>query len=829
MSSLFFLKRNISQKKRKYGVELLVTMVSALLIFCAVTILYSNFCSSLRKSKAEGDWHLAVYGQAEALQMVSWEKYGIEKVIPFHTHGGKLLCPNHELEATVAWYENPKDTEQNIVVTGEYPTSAGEVLLPTKNRFLLGRTVDIGDTVTVREGEEENTYTVTGFYELLYEDESLNLGYRLISKADENIPLTDAFVGFEDEGNIKKKSERLLYSLGCEEYAFNEGRLQLMLQGEKSNGTRIAYIVGTVVFLWLLYQMLRGTFFIHKGEFRKECAILRSVGAKPSFLYQFTLTEGLCMAVTGVVAGSLLGYGIMQVTLRLSGVAMSTDGAWRYEGSLLGLLLAAVVLVPMLVVLKASQVKDALRLSVKDGLTEQKNSKVKRRKKKSYKNPVRAYLMTGMARNKGRVLLCGISFFVSVFLYVLVSIMVDDLRHVSGYDNVKEPYYDARVLLQTGYSGKYTTEQLLDEIRALDCVEEAVPAYMRFMSLGNVDPSFKSNGVGTGYKSKENVFDRLCISVYNEKEFELMQSLLKEPCNYETFRDGGCILINYVYEERSDGSVDYSEMRRYSEKQAGDTISVLNFGAVTAYMDELLAKGEYSTEKRSEYTEALKKEQNFYELSIAATAVSDLYYMSGNYPTLVMSSDYYSKLVQHENLEELEFKVKLREGFGIDELTEYCYGNGAYSLVDYYDFTRVFVEMMESAFGVMRSLVVISVLVGVINVICIVLIDLEVRRKEFAILRSVGATKRKLSILLLAEKLLICPMAGFLGWACAIPLERVLISLGSAVTATSFRFPLKELLLSGGVLLAVAIGVSLLQMVLLKNKNLADCMKDENL
>lgn len=55
------------------------------------------------------------------------------------------------------------------------------------------------------------------------------------------------------------------------------------------------------------------------------------------------------------------------------------------------------------------------------------------------------------------------------------------------------------------------------------------------------------------------------------------------------------------------------------------------------------------------------------------------------------------------------------------------------------------------------------------------------------------------------------------------------ISLGSAVTATSFRFPLKELLLSGGVLLAVAIGVSLLQMVLLKNKDLADCMKDENL
>lgn len=825
MRGLFFLRRNMKQKKRKYGVELLVTSVSALLIFCVTTVLYSDFCSSLRKSKAEGDWHLAVYGQVQALQGMSKEKYSIERVTPFHMHEGKLLCPNYELDTTIVWYENPGDTEQTIVINGEYPDSAEEVLLPTKNRFLLGRTVDVGDTVTLREGGEENTYTVTGFYELLYEDETLNAGYRLISKADESIPLTDAFVEFDGEGNIKKKSERLLYVLECEEFVFNEGRLQLMLQGEKSGGTRIAYMVGAVVFLWLLYQMLRGTFFIHKGEFRKECAILRSVGAKPSALYRFALTEGLCIAVTSVIAGSLLGYGIMQITLRLSCVDMSGDGAWRYEGGLLGGIFAAAVLVPMLVVLKASQVRDALRLSVKDGLAEQNNSIVKRRKKKSYKNPVRAYLMTGMARNKRRVLLCGVSFFVSVFLYVLVSIMVEDLRYVSGYDNVKEPYYDVRVLLQTGYSEKYTTEQLLEEIRGLDCVEEAVPARMRFMSLGNVDQSLKPNGVGTGYTIKDNAFERLCISVYNEKEFELLQSLLKEPCNYETFRDGGCVLVNYVYEEFPDGSVDYSEMRRYTEKQVGDTVSVINFGAVTAYMDELLVKGEYSKEKRSEYVEVLKTEQNFYELSIAATAVSDLYYMSVSCPTLVMSSEYYNELVQHDNLEEMEFKVRLREGFGIDEVTEYCYGNSAYSLVDYYDYTRVFVEMMENAFGIMRSVVVIAVVVGIINAVCIVLIDLEVRRKEFAILRSVGATKRRLSGLVLTEKLLLCMGAGLLGWACAVPLERVLLLLSFSATAVSFRFPLMELLLSEGVLLVVVIGVSIFQMALLKSKNIAECMK----
>lgn len=140
---------------------------------------------------------------------MSTENYDVERVLLFHMHEGKLLCPNHELKATVAWYETPENTEQTLVVTGEYPTSAGEVLLPTKNRFLLGRTVDIGDTVTVREGEEESTYTVTGGYELLYEDETLNAGYLLISKADESIPLTDAFVEFDGEGNIKKKSERL--------------------------------------------------------------------------------------------------------------------------------------------------------------------------------------------------------------------------------------------------------------------------------------------------------------------------------------------------------------------------------------------------------------------------------------------------------------------------------------------------------------------------------------------------------------------------------------------------------------------------------------------
>ncbi len=828
MRGLFFFKKNIKYKKRKYGIELLVTIISALLIFCAITLLYSEQASRMRGSRADGDWHIVLYEQVENLEELQQNEYEIEKIFMFHGHTGRLLCPSHEMDVTVVWYENPQECERVFSVTGTYPTSAKEVLLPVKERFLLGRNVGIGDTVTVRESGEEHTYTVTGFYKLPYDEDMVRFGYQLISKADDSIPLTNAYVLFDDDSDIKGKSERLMKYIGCNEYSLNDERMGILLQGKRDFGKRIGYGAVAGICILLLYQMLRGTFMIHKSTVEREYAIMRSIGANPRMLYGIAITEGMLLAGIGSIVGSLLSYGILQVTLRLSGVSMDVSGLWRYEGGTIGFLTTCLIMFPMLVVLKLVQVRGLLRISIKDGLAGKNTELKRRRKKKQYKNSVTAYLLTSMTRNKGRIVLCGISFVVSIFLYVLMSVMVEDLQYISGYKVMVEPYYDVRVMLGTGYSEKQTTEQLLEEIRALDSVAEAEVNVMRFSALGNVDEGFVPNNIGTEYSIKDGSFERICVAAYNRDEFERFQVLLKEPLTYDEFKDGGGVLVNYTYEVLSDGRTDLSEKRQYSEKKVGDTIQVLNFEAVMRYMDEQLAEGTYSSEKRTEYVEKLKQEKNFLSFKVAATAVSDLYFMDTMYPVFIISEEYYHEIVEHESLEVSEFKVRLKEGYNADELTTYCYDHSAYRLVDYFDYTRVFVERMENSFGIMRSVAVIATAVGIINMVCIVLIDWEVRKKEFAVLRSVGVSKCKLCVLLLIEKSILCVGAGGLGGISAVLMEQLVLSISFDMTDVPYRIPFSELGIACSVLFLVAVAMTIIQMLSVKNKNIAECLKQES-
>ncbi|NNJ31415.1 ABC transporter permease [Lacrimispora defluvii] len=229
------------------------------------------------------------------------------------------------------------------LISGRLPENSGEVLIPAHVaekggvRFRVGDTIslDVGDRVDGSRNLSQHipfhsgaggetlvtrlkkTYRVVGICQRPGFEEHTAPGYTLITKADgkEN---TNSFSLFVTLKNPRQVKAYVNHNGEKEDYLFNDYILRFMGISENRLIITLLYTVGGILVAIIMtgsVLLIYNSFHISLNERTRQFGIFASVGATGKQLRNSVLFEGLCIGVIGIPIGILAGIGSIGLIL----------------------------------------------------------------------------------------------------------------------------------------------------------------------------------------------------------------------------------------------------------------------------------------------------------------------------------------------------------------------------------------------------------------------------------------------------------------------------------------------------------------------------------
>lgn len=293
-----------------------------------------------------GDWHV-VFSETDA-SFVQGRKEDPEAAGAFsYENLGYALLDNVKEESAekpylfVAGFGEEAFEELPIHLTsGRMPENSGEILIPSHVAIKAGVRIPVGESVTLsmgqreyegsiltqcdpyREGEkltdgQKRTYLVTGTYERPGFELHEAPGYTAVTWADAKVQPDSysVFVRLSDPWKVKA------YAAGHENggsCAVNENLLRFMGITDNRLFQTFFYVIGGVLAVIIMVAsifLIYNSFHISLSERVHQFGILMSVGATSRQLRESVLFEGLCIGAMGIPFGILAGIGSIRLLL----------------------------------------------------------------------------------------------------------------------------------------------------------------------------------------------------------------------------------------------------------------------------------------------------------------------------------------------------------------------------------------------------------------------------------------------------------------------------------------------------------------------------------
>lgn len=821
-NGIFFLKRNIKNNKRTYFLEFLIVLMASILLFAVCVLEISKTASELRVAKGNGEEHAIFEGEILPLSYQMRNENGIKHYSRFVEKNGVINVNSHTNVIRTQWFENINELPVTLEIRGNLPLNENEALLSEYNRCSLGTVLEIGDQVTFIDYEgKEQKFTITGFYSIPYREELSDI-LRLISNGKNLQRFTHAAVEFESEFGIRKQCDAISVLVGSNVYYMNNRRVSVFFQSEEGFNfeSLFFYIILLVVFLSVSMTMLNSAFAVRKHIVCKEYAIMRSLGATSKILYGISFTEGLLMGIAGGIVGSVISYFVVMSGFFVADYDLTETSSFRMEGTVISFIITLITVTLISTLTKLHLTNSIVKSTIHELLVSKKKIRIKKREGKEYRNPIVAYIKTSLTRNKGRVIICLASFAGSILMFVMYSGLQKDFALLYG-NNSNVTYYEVNVALNNGYSATKNTEELIKIIEETKGVIATEVNPINFGAFSNIDKNFKPAGYKNRYIVKDGRYERLTVCVYNEDELEkLKENLITGTTNIS---NNECILVNEAAYYDEDAIADYTQKYKVTDLDVNDTISIRNIAEIEEVRTGMIIDGSYDKNKLKEYVDSLDENHSL-NLKINGTVTGDLYGKCRYNPVLIISKEYYDSLVKNDAVEKASIKVKTGKDFELNNLRENCLKYSEFGDVDYCDIYSSTSYFMASMFGVSYGEILIIALVGIINIFCVVMLDWEVQKKEYAILRSVGASKTNVLKVIIMEKGYISLLSVLIGVFLGIAIEKMLINL-SFSEKIPFSLPYKEILAVVCTMIVIIGGTVKIQAGLIKNMNIADALK----
>ena len=781
----------------------------------------------------------------------------------------------------------PKDSTE--IILPEHLTSNGKVnyklgdtvTLDVGDRTLDGRrlgqdtpvyTYDSETQVEIMSGErlentEPRTYTVVGIYERpTFEDYSAP-GYTALTAADtksaDQSPIHCYFKLHKPAG-VYDFMREMGYT---QEYRYAYNTKVLLYSGTAPFDSFLTafYSLAAIIIALIVFgsvSLIYNAFSISVSERTRQFGLLSSVGATRKQLRRMVLFEALAVSIVGIPLGILVGIGGIGITLLLIGdkffSIVRVDIPMRLCVSWQAVVIAAVIALVTVLISAWIPSKRATRVSAVEAIRQSMDIKVSGRPVRTSKLAYKLFGLPGVLagkhykRNRKKYRTTVVSLFMSIVLFVSAAAFTDymmesaegglasdqfDLIYAAESDASAAMTPDALLELlfseQNVTGGTYTKKQFLQG----DISREYVTAMFadRFSNLGmeREDAAPKELGIsGYLYFVADAEFNRL-LEKYNLKEADYydrdkplgialdrnieLDRRLEKYVTLDTLKGDGCVIEGLYYVEidgyyRKDSRIDENgnKVVLYQNRDNENDIIELPY-------EESFAKYTLRSEKTIE-------EAPFFVSRSTPVAINMIYPYS-----MLESVIPEAALNQFRNTE--YFLTSSNHTASFENLAPVLTENGLSSrqLFDY----AANAETDRNVVTIIRvfayGFIVLISLIAAANVFNTISTNISLRRREFAMLKSVGMTQKGFRRMMNYECLLYGSKALLLGLPVSCGITYLIYRAVTTAYETSFHLPWAAIGIAVLIVFLVVFATMMYAMRKVKKDNPIDALKNENL
>lgn len=839
--------KNLKLNKKRTIVTIIGIILSTALMV-GIGLLFSSFQDyMIRETISYNGKYEAEYGDVSLDKLNSIDKkdfsYFYQKAIGF----SKFDSANEYKPYLYISSVNKEYFNELHLISGRFAENDSELVISNHINTNGGASYKIGDIITLKYGERvvegvntlanneyyeeetlnivgEKTYTIVGIVERSnFEDYSAS-GYSTFTlDMNDKEGTADVYVMFNNKKKIIKQSEDLAKKLGYDN-AISYNSTLLALYGESTYGNIMKSMITMIVIMLSLVSIgcivvIYNSFAISVMERKKEFGLLSSIGATKKQLSYTIFFEALIEGIIGIILGICGAYiGIGTVILIINNLI----------GDILVLKLNLVtnimfIIIPvifMILVIFISALvpsRRAAKVSPIEAIRQNDDIKINKKKIKAGKLVNKLFGIEGeialknIKRNKKKYRVTIVSLFISIVLFISFSsymnYTIDTASSVMG-----EVPYD----YQISYFGDDNDIDALDKISEIiksNDVKEYVSYTASNLSIiGNYTYSdeyldfYKSAYGDDGIKALTNLkYQYISIYILDDISYNKYKELIG-------LDKDSVILLNKFK------GVSYG-----NNKRVNYDIPVINNGDINIKIcnfddnDEDVDTTKYCN----------KKIDNIFITNKSFDLIEEFSYMSDF--KLIVNKKLYDN-ISDSGTHYTQFNIISDNTDNIDKLTKELdkYDNVNYTNVK---------ESMKQANNMilvikilMYGFIGLVTLIGVTSVFNTISTSMALRKREFAVLRSIGLTRKGFNKILFFESLFF----GLKSLIYAIPVSlgvTIIIhyALADMMSINSIVIPWKAIIISIVSVFVIVLLTMMYSTSKIKKHNIIEQIREENI
>ncbi len=857
------------RKNRRTSISIMVAVLIASTFLCTLLVFAQSFWNQMVQQEIYigGDWDAELMDvPADRLGMVR-DNAGVKAMfvkgdnktafLPEGTALPRLLIQNCDSGYWGSMYE------KNMLLRGRIPQAPGEVVV-SKDFFLQNPAYGIGDTLAVRigsnvrthmeESQQKDAASLTIVGELDVSVSSGYEGYLAYGFMEPEALSPDSevvvYLQMERRGEVYTAVPQIAEAIGLpkDEYGNYPCRYHAALlawHGVYAPGSFwgsdvpklfLGLLLAAVTSMAVFAYIIRGAFGISAKQKIHQLGILKSVGAGPKQIGRTVIYEACILSVIPILLSMVLGYlfslGVLSaysdMTSEVFGSRMEV-----YFSPAAALMAAVLSFVTVLLAAHgpAKQMSKVLPIEAVRG--EQYSISVKKAKS----HPVLAkhfgFLgeIAANSVNAGRKLyhtcMMTLSLCMLLAFGFLAAFTVSDISNAQAENR---NHFDVNITLRTG---ERIDGALLAELKAMQGVQ-GISVYARancavWLSGSDQSAEFLQAGgfdAADGYIVERDGRYRVpCVLVGMEQD--AYQSVLREA-GAEALPETSAIIVNSV--AKNPGARDYEAMQEtvsYLNLQQGQRVELTE-----EYSDDVQGDYEFTVDVAAVLTSMPKigLDPSFYTLPVIVP-MEEYYAIIENFSDEMAVYNYrnYVNYAVPDGMPDGELSGMDEEIQGEAERICGAYlGSSDYMTSSKTERMRNRGRMTGATMFIVCSLAALFGVVGISSVLSAILNNLGQRRKEFAMLRSVGVDEKGIRRLLGMEGFLLSVRPILIG----LPLLIIVCAaqcymMGVSIVEFLCAFPVWALWMYIVLVLLVINGIYMLVSKKIRDDVIVEAIKDD--
>ena len=830
------------KENRRRTIVTIIGIILSISLICGVTTLMESYKAMERQNVLEefGTVHATFTGvEKDNIDYIAKDSRVKESGIQISI--GDIDMPNsNEAANLMAYNKEAFEFIKLSLMEGRYPENSNEVVISEDLLDVMEKKCKVGDKIKLNIGEEiprdegrekrefnlreQKEYTVTGITKY-----SHSCRLRVITYADSstienakevNVPVifnkVKKIYEFAPQIAEQAKMQKVDYGTGEEDYPIIYNENLLRLEGEsKYQGINdsiegiVAMVIGLVIVVTV--ATIYNAFNISLIERKKQFGILSSLGATDRQIRRLVIREAFLMGIVAIPFGVLIGtVGVrllFNIVMSIANLSILKDNNIEIVYSFKAIVLGVIISIVTIYLSALLPARKASKLSPIDAIRSSGEFKVKKVRKNILISKIfgvegeLAYKNLKRNRKKYRVTLFSLTISIIIFLtftgYINLALKSDEM-----YRTITEEDFSIST------KGKIP-DYIIDEISNIKSIKSF---YINNELWTNVkvekdkaNTELPSEIKESYFSEEENNLDARIVAIGNKN----LNKLKLDQGNFnvdEANKENGVILIN---NNRFLMPGKRIEMPLTSYK-VGDTINIYDRTSNGDIKKQVKIMGVLN-----EAPEGINLDSGAIKLIATDEFVNGIkdfaaQYITTNYKVAIMSKDI------EATRGELKSLLEKNEDLGLslyDVNEEEKESKNLYNMMLTFVYTFIFIISM----------------ISISNVINTIGTNFRLRRREFAMIQSIGITPKSFNKMTYLESIYYSLFAMLYGVPISLGLSYLMYKNMSEVFQFDFVYPYWAIALAGVVMLIVSFVSVYMPKKKMERESIIDNIRDENI